>query len=101
MFFFVATTLICFSLPSIKQESKSFTANHQVHVTPRITAPFEVEVNYYANAKLVCNVTGYPTPRIQWKFANVRKDYLTFIQLRYQNFVITSKNLYFFFIMIL
>ncbi|XP_076108849.1 uncharacterized protein LOC143076840 [Mytilus galloprovincialis] len=45
-------------------------ANHQVHVTPRITAPFEVEVNYYANAKLVCNVTGYPTPRIQWKFAN-------------------------------
>ncbi|CAG2204205.1 PLG [Mytilus edulis] len=65
--------LPCFAegipLPKVKWESIEVT-NHQVHVTPRITAPFEVEVNYYANAKLVCNVTGYPTPRIQWKFAN-------------------------------
>lgn len=43
-------------------------------------------MNYYAGAKLVCNVTGIPTPRIKWKFTNVRKDYLTFMKLQ--------KNLY-------
>lgn len=39
-------------------------------------------MNYYADAKLVCNVTGIPTPRIKWKFSNVRKDCLTFMKLR-------------------
>ncbi|CAC5395412.1 unnamed protein product [Mytilus coruscus] len=46
----------------------SMCAKHQLQVSPSITATSEVEVNYYADAKLVCNVTGYPTPRIKWKF---------------------------------
>ncbi|XP_063396900.1 hemicentin-1-like [Mytilus trossulus] len=45
-------------------------AKHHLQVAPKITALSEVEVNYYADAKLVCNVTGVPTPRIKWKFSN-------------------------------
>ncbi|CAG2219381.1 PLG [Mytilus edulis] len=43
-------------------------AKHTLHVAPVITAPSEVTVFYYTEAKLVCNVTGYPTPAVKWLY---------------------------------
>ncbi|XP_071140984.1 neurofascin-like [Mytilus edulis] len=43
-------------------------AKHILHVSPVITAPSEVERFYYTEAKLVCNVTGYPKPDVKWLY---------------------------------
>jgi hypothetical protein len=41
------------------------------HTAPVITAPSTVKVNYYTDARLECNVTGFPTPSIMWSFNDV------------------------------
>jgi hypothetical protein len=41
------------------------------HMAPLITAPPTVQVNYYMDARLECNVTGFPTPSIIWSFNDV------------------------------
>ncbi|XP_076082118.1 peroxidasin homolog [Mytilus galloprovincialis] len=42
----------------------------QLHTVPLIYALTMVQVNYYGDARLVCNVTGYPAPSITWKYKN-------------------------------
>lgn len=42
-----------------------------LHTIPIIRALSTVQVNYHSDAKLVCNVTGYPVPSITWKYNNV------------------------------
>jgi hypothetical protein len=41
------------------------------HIAPVVTAPSTVQVNYYMDARLECNVTGFPTPSIIWSFNDV------------------------------
>ena len=41
------------------------------HIAPLITAPPTVQVSYYMDARLECNVTGFPTPSIIWSFNDV------------------------------
>ncbi|VDI16952.1 neural cell adhesion molecule [Mytilus galloprovincialis] len=41
-----------------------------LHTIPIIRALSTVQVNYHSDAKLVCNVTGYPVPSITWKYNN-------------------------------
>lgn len=41
------------------------------HIAPLIAAQSMVQVYYYTDANLVCNVTGYPTPIIKWQFNQV------------------------------
>lgn len=43
----------------------------KLHTAPIIHALSMVQVNYYGDARLVCNVTGYPSPAITWKYNNV------------------------------
>ncbi|XP_063438578.1 fibropellin-1-like isoform X1 [Mytilus trossulus] len=38
------------------------------YVAPVISAPSTVIVKYYTDARLVCNVTGYPTPSVRWEY---------------------------------
>ncbi|CAC5361985.1 unnamed protein product [Mytilus coruscus] len=41
-----------------------------LHTGPVIHALSTVKVDYYTDAKLVCNVTGFPTPTVTWKHGN-------------------------------
>jgi len=43
----------------------------KLHTAPLITAPSTIQVNYYTDARLECNVTGFPTPSIMWSFNDV------------------------------
>lgn len=56
---------------------KAFTGENCQHVTgtilhtrPIIRALSTVQVNYHSDAKLVCNVEGFPVPSITWKYNN-------------------------------
>lgn len=56
---------------------KGFTGENCRHVTgtilhtrPIIRALSTVQVNYHSDAKLVCNVEGFPVPSITWKYYN-------------------------------
>ncbi|XP_071138696.1 neuronal cell adhesion molecule-like [Mytilus edulis] len=40
--------------------------NDKPHVAPLIHAPSTIQVKYYTEAKITCNVTGYPTPSVAW-----------------------------------
>lgn len=40
-------------------------------VAPVITTAPDVIVNFYTEAIIVCNVTGYPTPDIKWIYDQV------------------------------
>ncbi|CAC5364487.1 Protein eyes shut homolog,Neurogenic locus Notch protein,Neurogenic locus notch homolog protein 3,Protein eyes shut,Protocadherin Fat 4,Delta-like protein C,Neurogenic locus notch homolog protein 1,Fibropellin-3,Protein crumbs homolog 2,Sushi, nidogen and EGF-like domain-containing protein 1,Protein jagged-1a,Sushi, von Willebrand factor type A, EGF and pentraxin domain-containing protein 1,Protein jagged-2,Neurogenic locus notch homolog protein 2,Protein crumbs homolog 1,Protein jagged-1,Protein jagged-1b len=42
----------------------------KLHTAPLIYALSMVEENYYGDANLECNVTGYPAPSITWKYNN-------------------------------
>lgn len=43
----------------------------QLHTAPVIHSSLStVKVDYYTNAKLVCQATGFPTPSITWKYNN-------------------------------
>ncbi|VDI75359.1 Hypothetical predicted protein, partial [Mytilus galloprovincialis] len=39
-------------------------------IAPLIDAPSTVQVKYYSEGRLRCNVTGYPTPLVKWKHNN-------------------------------
>ncbi|XP_076082120.1 contactin-5-like [Mytilus galloprovincialis] len=41
------------------------------HIAPLISTPSMVQVYYYTDAILVCNVTGYPTPIVKWQFNQI------------------------------
>ncbi|CAG2219379.1 HMCN [Mytilus edulis] len=41
------------------------------HIAPIISAPSMVQVYYYTDANLVCNVTGYPIPIVKWQFNQI------------------------------
>ncbi|CAG2217861.1 HMCN [Mytilus edulis] len=41
------------------------------HVAPVIHAPSTVQVKYYTEARITCNVTGFPTPTIKWNHNNI------------------------------
>lgn len=41
-----------------------------LHTGPVIHAISTVKVDYYTDAKLVCNVTGFPKPTVTWKHGN-------------------------------
>ncbi|CAC5384319.1 HMCN [Mytilus coruscus] len=41
-----------------------------LYTGPVIHAIFTVKVDYYTDAKLVCNVTGFPIPTVTWKHGN-------------------------------
>ena len=41
------------------------------HISPVVTAPSTVQVNYYTDARLECHVTGFPTPSIMWSLNDV------------------------------
>ncbi|VDI45895.1 Hypothetical predicted protein [Mytilus galloprovincialis] len=43
----------------------------KIHSAPIIHALSMVQVNYYGDARLVCNVKGYPSPAINWKYNNI------------------------------
>lgn len=45
--------------------------NTRPFVAPLISAPATVLVKYYTDARLVCNVTGYPQPSVRWEFEKV------------------------------
>ncbi|CAC5424735.1 NOTCH3 [Mytilus coruscus] len=36
------------------------------HIAPLIHAPSIIQVKYYTEAKITCNVTGFPTPNVTW-----------------------------------
>ncbi|VDI38762.1 Hypothetical predicted protein, partial [Mytilus galloprovincialis] len=36
------------------------------HVSPLIHAPSTIQVKYYTEARITCNVTGYPSPTVAW-----------------------------------
>ncbi|CAC5385821.1 unnamed protein product [Mytilus coruscus] len=38
------------------------------YVAPVISAPSTLIVKYYTDARLICNVTGYPTPSVRWEY---------------------------------
>ncbi|XP_071138698.1 uncharacterized protein [Mytilus edulis] len=40
--------------------------NEKPHVAPLIHAPSTIQVEYYTEARLICNVTGFPTPNVKW-----------------------------------
>ncbi|XP_076081840.1 hemicentin-1-like isoform X2 [Mytilus galloprovincialis] len=46
--------------------------NTRPFVAPLISAPATVLVKYYTDARLVCNVTGYPQPSVRWEFEKNR-----------------------------
>ncbi|XP_071140710.1 leucine-rich repeats and immunoglobulin-like domains protein 1 [Mytilus edulis] len=46
--------------------------NTRPFVSPLISAPATVLVKYYTDARLVCNVTGYPQPSVRWEFEKNR-----------------------------
>ncbi|XP_063418146.1 hemicentin-1-like [Mytilus trossulus] len=41
-----------------------------LHTGPVIHTLSTVKVDYYTDAVLVCNVTGFPTPTVTWKYGN-------------------------------
>ncbi|XP_076082119.1 neuronal cell adhesion molecule-like [Mytilus galloprovincialis] len=41
------------------------------HTLPVILAPAMVNVDYYTDAKLVCNITGFPTPDVKWLYNQI------------------------------
>lgn len=49
----------------------SFLATQPSLFAPVITAPSILKVNYYTEAVIVCDVTGYPTPDIKWEYKQV------------------------------
>ncbi|CAC5407140.1 HMCN [Mytilus coruscus] len=40
--------------------------NEHPHVAPVIHAPSTIQVKYYTEARITCNVTGFPTPNVAW-----------------------------------
>ncbi|VDI57264.1 Hypothetical predicted protein [Mytilus galloprovincialis] len=40
----------------------------KLHIAPVIHIISLVQVNYYGDANIICNVSGYPAPSITWKF---------------------------------
>lgn len=53
------------------------------YVAPVISAQSTVTVKYYTDARLVCNVTGYPTPSVRWEYNQVIKIKLLIYSIYY------------------
>ncbi|XP_076080084.1 putative oxidoreductase PXDNL [Mytilus galloprovincialis] len=59
--------------------AKAFVFLYVVHgsipprVAPVITTSPHVIVNYYTEAEIICNVTGFPTPHITWEYDQIMK----------------------------
>lgn len=52
--------------------SCTFSAKDEKLIAPVIHAPSSVQVKYYFEGRLTCNVTGDPTPTVIWKHNSVR-----------------------------
>ncbi|VDI13473.1 Hypothetical predicted protein, partial [Mytilus galloprovincialis] len=40
--------------------------NEKPHVAPLIHVPSQIQVKYYTEARITCNVTGFPKPNVAW-----------------------------------